>query len=105
MDEQPSECSLSAAATYRLGGATLVEFRIRNTSNQAYQLLTWGTPLEDDAATSFLTVYRDDELLEYDGRLVKQGEPVDRDYVTLGPVGVAHQGSRYLPALSDHAAW
>lgn len=81
---QPFACSLSAAASYQLGEPILVTFTINNTSNESYQVLTWGTPLEDEV-TDFLTVERDGETLEYDGRMVKRGDPADEEYVMLGP--------------------
>lgn len=81
---QPFACSLSAAASYQLGEPILVTFTINNNSNEPYQLLRWGTPLEDEV-TDFLTVERGGETLEYDGRMVKRGDPVDEEYLLLGP--------------------
>lgn len=83
-DRQPIEGSLSAAATYRLGDAIELTFSIRNTGTTPYQVLAWGTPLEDEV-TNFLTLERDGRILRYDGRYVKRGEPTERDYVVLGP--------------------
>lgn len=83
--DRPSiEGSLSAAATYRLGDAIEVTFSIQNSGTTAYQVLTWGTPLEDEV-TNFLILERDGQVIRYDGRHVKRGDPTEQDYVVLGP--------------------
>jgi Lysine-specific metallo-endopeptidase len=84
MDRQPFVCTLSAAETYRLGEPILVAFQITNTGTATYQVLDWGTPLENEV-TDFLAVQRDGREVAYDGRLVKRGDPADADYVLLGP--------------------
>ena len=83
-DRPPIEATLTAAPTYRLGQAIELTFAIRNSSNTPYQVLAWETPLEDQV-TNFLTVERDGRVLRYDGRHVKRGDPVEQDYVVLGP--------------------
>lgn len=80
----PIAVSLAAAPTYRLGDPIDVEFSLRNTGDTAYQVLGWDLPLEGEV-TEFLTVERDGEVLRYDGRHVKRGEPVESDYVVLEP--------------------
>jgi len=83
-DRPPIEGSLSAAATYRLGDAIELTFSIRNSGTTPYQVLVWGTPLEDEV-TNFLTLERDGRIVRYDGRHVKHGDPTEQDYVVLGP--------------------
>src|SRR3954453_19238786 len=86
MYDQPFVSTLSTADTYRLGEAILVTLEISTQGDQSYQVLMWGTPFEGDgSAADFLTVERDGEILEYDGRLVKRGDPSDEDYATIGP--------------------
>jgi hypothetical protein len=84
MEYQPFACTLSAASNYRLGEPILVTFEISNTGRETYQILIWDTPF-DNEPLDFLTVRRDSEELEYDGRLVKRGNPTDADYLTIAP--------------------
>jgi hypothetical protein len=85
MDHQPFVTALTAEPSYRLGDAILITFEIENTGSETYQLLTWGTPLEGQFTVDCLTVRRDGELVPYDGRLVKRGDPPPEAYVVIRP--------------------
>ncbi len=85
MRQQPFVTSLSAEPSYRLGDPVLITFAIENTTNETYQLLVWGTPLETPLTGDCLTVQRDGEVIPYDGKLVKRGDPHSESYVLIGP--------------------
>ena len=78
------DCKITTAPKYRIGEPILLTFKITNTSKDSYQLLTWQTPLEREVF-NFFTVERDGEIIEYDGRLVKRGDPPIEAYVRIGP--------------------
>lgn len=84
MKDQAFECRLTSAGRYRLGEPITVEFEIRNAGSETCRILTWDTPLGGDPL-NFLTVTCDDVELQYDGRLVKRGNPAEDDYITLEP--------------------
>jgi hypothetical protein len=84
MQNQAFECRLTSADRYQLGEPIMVEFEIRNAGSETCRILTWDTPLGGDPL-NFLTVTRDDVELQYDGRLVKRGNPTEDDYITLEP--------------------
>jgi peptidyl-Lys metalloendopeptidase len=84
MQNQTFECRLTVADGYRLGEPIVVGFEIRNIGGETCRILTWDTPLGGDPL-NFLTVTRDDVALQYDGRLVRRGDPVADDYITLEP--------------------
>ena len=85
MRQQPFVTSLSANPIYRLGAPILITFEIENATNDTYQLLTWATPLEGRLTGDCLTVKHDGELIPYDGKLVKRGDPPMDAYVLIGP--------------------
>ncbi|MGA5599669.1 M35 family metallo-endopeptidase [Streptomyces griseoincarnatus] len=59
-------------------------FEIRNRGSEPCHLMSWDLPLKYDAL-NFLRVRRGAVELEYDGRLVRHGEPPERLYITLEP--------------------
>ena len=85
MRRQPFVTSLSANASYALGDPILVTFEIENAANETYQLLKWGTPLERPLTGDCLTVRRDGQVVPYDGKLVKRGDPPIDSYLSIGP--------------------
>jgi len=80
------ECKISTAPphTFKLGDPVLLEFEIKNISGDAYQVLKWGTPLEKEV-TNFLVLKRGNDVIEYDGRLIKRGDPPLESYETIQP--------------------
>ena len=81
---QPFECKINAAPTYRLGDPILITFEIVNTSNESYQVLKWGTPLEGQFTLDCFTVERNGERIPYDGKRVSRGEPTANAYIIIG---------------------
>ncbi|MFB7355967.1 M35 family metallo-endopeptidase [Streptomyces gardneri] len=59
-------------------------FEIRNRGSETYRLMSWDLPIEGEAL-KFLRVTRGEVELEYDGKLVRHGEPSASAYVTLHP--------------------
>ncbi|WP_318218783.1 M35 family metallo-endopeptidase [Streptomyces sp. SCL15-6] len=66
--------------TYRLGEPVLITFQLINVSERDYRLLAENTPFESDEVFQYFTVRREGELVPYDGRFVKRGEPVESSY-------------------------
>ncbi|MFE5197960.1 M35 family metallo-endopeptidase [Streptomyces sp. NPDC056601] len=66
--------------TYRLGEPVLITFQLINVSNRDYRLLADDTPFESDEVFQYFVVRRNGELVPYDGRFVKRGEPVESSY-------------------------
>lgn len=83
MKRQPFTVLLKAQATYRLGDPILVEFEIKNTGNETYQVLNWGTPLEGQFTLDCFTVERNGERVPYDGKLVSRGDPQADSYIII----------------------
>ncbi|WP_190219667.1 M35 family metallo-endopeptidase [Streptomyces griseosporeus] len=59
-------------------------FEIRNAGQETYRLLTWDLPLEDEPL-NFLTVTRDGNDIAYDGKLLRRGSPLAKEYINLAP--------------------
>jgi hypothetical protein len=87
LEYQPFSTTLTAEPSYRLGDPILLTVEIENPDpgGETYQLLTWGTPLEENLTVDCLTVRRDDEVIPYDGKLVKRGDPPPEAYVVIQP--------------------
>ncbi|MER6168021.1 M35 family metallo-endopeptidase [Streptomyces violaceorubidus] len=66
--------------TYRLGQPVLITFQLINVSERDYRLLADNTPFESDEVFQYFVVRREGELVHYDGRFVKRGEPVESSY-------------------------
>jgi hypothetical protein len=85
MNERSLVISLRAEDDYRVGEPVVLTVEVENRGSDPLRLLGWGTPFEERFSSSFLTVERDGEVLPYDGRLVKRGDPGPRDYLTIEP--------------------
>ena len=85
MRQQILEASLTADATYHLDDPILVGVEITNTGQRTVQALISGTPFEAELTADCFTVQRDGEVIPYDGKLVKRGDPVSESYVTIDP--------------------
>jgi hypothetical protein len=86
MEARSLGARLEAEPTQSLGEPVVLTLRLENPTEEDIQLLTWGTPLEDELTADCLTVERDGEVIPYDGKLVKRGEPTAENYVVL-PAG------------------
>ncbi len=63
-----------------------VVFHVSNSGEQPVRMLTWNTPLEKELSADVFEVVRDGKPVEYLGRMVKRGEPQERDFVEV-PAG------------------
>jgi hypothetical protein len=77
--------TLLAEPTNRLGEPIVLTLEIENEEVETLQLLKSGTPLEDEFTADYLIVEREGEVIPYDGKLVKRGDPSIEAYVVLRP--------------------
>src|ERR1700759_2845467 len=84
MNERSLVISLRAEDDYKLGEPVVLTVEVENRGSDALRVLGWGPPFEERFTSSFLRVERDGEVLPYDGRLVKRGDPSADDYLTIG---------------------
>lgn len=64
-----------------------LEFILKNNTTHAYNVLTWGTPLEGEFYENMFTVTKDGEQLPYIGKQVKRSAPQKNDFIEMGPKG------------------
>lgn len=84
MSESIISCSISVKSPLLLSNEILLDFTITNLSNKEISLLTWYSPLEGFLSNLFrITKLKNGELLEYQGPMVKRGQPTQIDYITL----------------------
>ena len=76
------QCTLSVAASHKVGEPVELTFRLTNPTAQPLFVLKWHTPLEG-LKNNFLEVTRAGTRVEYQGPMFKRGEPRADDYVTL----------------------
>lgn len=60
-------------------------FTLKNNTNNRYQLLTWGTPLEGALNENIFDVTHNGAPLPYEGPQFKRGTPQQGDFVVLNP--------------------
>ena len=63
----------------------LIEFVIKNNSDDFVRFLSWNTPLDKILSKGIFDIKQGDKKIEYSGRMVKRGNPLDKDYFTLEP--------------------
>lgn len=85
MERHPLSTNLTTRATHTLGDPIVVTLDVTNNGSETLQVLTWGTPLENELTADCLRVERDGEVLPYDGKLVKRGNPTPDAYITIRP--------------------
>jgi len=66
--------------------ASVITFYVTNNSSDDVRMLVWGTPFEQRLSADILMVSVNDKALPYLGRMVKRGEPTDKDYIVV-PAG------------------
>ena len=76
---------LEAHSSYVQGEPVKIKFTLTNVSSQNLWVLKWYTPLEGIKGKIFQLVC-DGEDVQYQGRMMKRGEPDQNDYVQL-PAG------------------
>jgi len=77
---------LEAKPVYYLGEEIRLRFFLQNEGKDDLYVLTWYTPLEGltgDWASDCLIVNYGERLVPYDGRMVKRGNPLVKDYILL----------------------
>ena len=79
------EYSLSQdSARYDRGESVPIKFSLENLSDRPLRILKWYTPMEGIAGDIF-HVALDGHQVEYIGRMVRRGQPLESDYLLLGP--------------------
>jgi len=64
--------------------AAPVAFYVRNDADSAVKLLAWNTPFETFLSADIFRVKINGESVTYIGRVIKRGEPLPEDYITIG---------------------
>jgi hypothetical protein len=77
-------CELSMPKTLASAQAAELSFTLTNAGDAAIQFLNWQTPFEGIRAPMF-EVTRGGVSVEYQGRMLKRGNPRKEDYVVLKP--------------------
>jgi peptidyl-Lys metalloendopeptidase len=75
---------LTSQQSYKVGQSVRIGFRIENVSRDRLWFLIWYTPFEGIRGKIF-QVTRDGKSLQYQGRMVKRGEPRAEDYMRIDP--------------------
>jgi hypothetical protein len=83
---KPLSCNLQVEASIRQGAEVLVTFSLKNQSETTFEVLQYHTPLEDLIGPVF-EVRFEDEVLSYQGPMVKRMPPTDEDWLQLKPGG------------------
>lgn len=78
------QCTLSVAASHKVGEPVELTLRLTNPGARPLFVLKWHTPLEG-LKNNFLEVTRAGTPVEYQGPMFKRGEPQAGDYVTVAP--------------------
>jgi len=77
-------CAISVQSTSLRADEILLDFIITNNSNKGISLLTWYSPLEGFLSNLFvITKLKNNELIEYQGPLVKRSQPTEDDFLSL----------------------
>ncbi len=77
------ECLLSPPRLATLGKPVELTFVLRNTGPAPIWVLRWQTPLEDLRGDVLRIVGPDGQPLDYQGPMVKRGDPTPEEYVRL----------------------
>lgn len=64
-----------------------LEFTLKNDTADAYEVLTWGTPLEGEFNDNMFDVTKDGQPLPYLGKQFKRGTPQKEDFIEMAPHG------------------
>ncbi len=89
-------CDLQAKPAYHPGERVEVTFRIANQGQTPLWVLRWNTPLEGLVGDCF-EISHDDEVVFFEGRMVKRGMPEASEYVLIPP-GESREGKVDLRA-------
>ena len=81
--ERPIQCTITSAATFKIGDSVVITWALVNNTDKAMYFLDWATPFDTIrgmlTGKSFL-VLRNGEPVTYTGTLVRRNGPSERDY-------------------------
>lgn len=66
----------------------VVSFLVKNNSDENKKFCTWQTPLEGKITANIFEIEHQGKVLEYQGIMIKRGEPQEKDSVSLAPKGL-----------------
>ena len=75
---------LTSQESYKVGQSVRIGFRSENVSKDRLWTVIWYTPFEGIMGKIF-HVTRDGKPVQYQGRMVKRGDPRPQDYVRIDP--------------------
>ncbi|WP_224245642.1 protease [Hyalangium gracile] len=77
------QCEASVPPTLKVGEPVVVTFRIRNPTPQTLYVLKWRSPFEGQPRSRFLEITRDGVEVQYQGPMIKRGDPSAGDYASV----------------------
>jgi peptidyl-Lys metalloendopeptidase len=85
--------SLSAEPSYKAKEAIVVAVSVTNNTQNDIRFLKWGTPFESMPTRDMFSVKKaDNQILSYQGRMVKRGKPEASDYISIQAGQTLKQG-------------
>ncbi|HHL19157.1 MAG TPA: hypothetical protein ENJ33_05435 [Thiothrix sp.] len=76
--------SLSAEPSYKVKEAVFVTISVTNNTHNNIKFLKWGTPFESMPTRDMFSVKKEDnQMLPYQGRMIKRGKPEASDYISI----------------------
>lgn len=84
VNEEIITYKLEASEAYKIGEPIKIMFTFENKSDQILYLLKWYTPFEGFNGDLF-RITLNGQVVRYEGRMVKRGEPDIDDYISIGP--------------------
>jgi hypothetical protein len=82
--ENEVELSVKMQPTYQTNKPAVVEYIFTNNTKKTLYVLDWNSPLEGFKNKIF-QAYRDGKALEYNGPMVKRGNPAKDNYKEIKP--------------------
>jgi hypothetical protein len=79
----PLECRMEAMHPQIAGGPTGIRFQLTNRLDKPLSMLRWNTPFEGWRGTILSLSLQGGQEVPYHGPMVKRGDPVMGDYMTL----------------------
>jgi len=77
------ETEISTNDTYQAGESIELSMKVTNIGKTKYTFLPWGTPIENRLTGDCLLVKYNNQILDYNGIMVKRIPPTKKDYITL----------------------
>ncbi len=70
---------------FKSGENIVVSFSVKNNSDESKKFCIWQTPLEGKITANIFEIERQGKVLEYQGIMIKRGEPQGKDSISLAP--------------------